>query len=398
MTGLINGARLQTGSVPIEEPTSAPEAPGDSAPRDITVLAPGQTAWFTVIIPTRDEAETVGPLLGRLAAGMNGALSEVLFVDDSSDGTPLAIEKAARESGLAVRLLHRPAGRRGGGLGGAVVDGLRHARGTWAVVMDADLQHPPELAPRLAAIGQSRQLDLVAGSRYIGAGNADGLGGGYRRTVSGFATVLTKAVFPRRLARISDPMSGFFAVRIAALDLDRLRPIGFKILLEIAVRQPRLRVAEVPFVFGDRVAGHSKASFQEGARFARQMIRLRVSVLKTQVKRSSVVTSRKERLRKVLTFGAVGASGLAVNTGVLWLLTQAHWGLHYLLLAILATEASTTWNFLLTETLVFRGPSPAASPAADSSSTWSTTPLCCCGCPCSPCSSASSACRCWWPT
>ncbi len=140
-----------------------------------------------------------------------------------------------------------------------MVAGLKHARGSWAVVMDGDLQHPPQLAAKLVQIGQSRSLDLVAGSRYTGAGASDGLAGGYRRAVSGLATRLTKAVFPRRLSRLSDPMSGFFAVRLAALDLDRLDPIGFKILLELMIRQPRLQVAEVPFVFGTRIAGESKA-------------------------------------------------------------------------------------------------------------------------------------------
>jgi dolichol-phosphate mannosyltransferase len=325
-------------------------------PRQLTALPPGQSPWFTVIIPTRNEVDSVGPLLERLRPAMADACGEVLFVDDSTDETPQAIKDAAHESGLAVRLLHRSVRHRRGGLGGAVLDGLRHARGTWAVVMDGDLQHPPELAPKLAAIGRSRQLDLVAASRYIGAGNADGLNGGYRKTVSNATTIATKAIFPRRLGRLSDPMSGFFAVRIAALNPERLRPIGFKILLEIAVRHPKLRTAEVPFTFGTRFAGESKASVREGARFARQIARLRFAVFRAQVRRSST-SSRSARLARFLSFGAVGASGLVVNTAALWLLTRgsAH---HYLLAAILATQVSTTWNFALTETLVFRGRKP----------------------------------------
>ena len=331
----------------------------DVVPRDLTVLAPGSAAWFTIVIPTRNEAENIGLLLERLGVAMAGVPGEVLFVDDSTDETTLAIEHAARLSGLAVRVLHRPPHRRTGGLSGAVVEGMRHARGTWAVVMDGDLQHPPELAPRLAAIGQARQLDLVAGSRYIGAGTADGLGGAYRRAVSSFATMGTKAVFPRRLARLSDPMSGFFAVRLAAIQPDRLRPIGFKILLEIMVRQPKMRIAEVPFAFGVRVAGHSKAGFREGLRFARQMARLRFDVFKKQVRQSSV-SSPAARFRRVLTFGLVGLTGLGVNTAVLWLLTNGASAHHYLIAAILATEASTTWNFLLTEKVVFPGAKPGS--------------------------------------
>jgi glycosyltransferase involved in cell wall biosynthesis len=118
-----------------------------------------------VIVPTRDEAANVRPLLARLASSIGDAVAEVLFVDDSSDGTADAIRTAGRQSGMAVRLIHRGVKARRGGLSAAVVLGLTHARGTWAVVMDGDLQHPPELVARMVAIGQARGLDLVVGSR-----------------------------------------------------------------------------------------------------------------------------------------------------------------------------------------------------------------------------------------
>ncbi|MDQ1743408.1 MAG: hypothetical protein QOE23_1747 [Pseudonocardiales bacterium] len=308
-------------------------------------------------MPTRNEEGSVRPLLSSLADSLDGIPAEVLFVDDSGDSTPEVIRQAAREFGLAVRLLHRPAGARAGGLGGAVVAGLKHARGSWAVVMDGDLQHPPQLASKLVQIGQSRHLDLVAGSRYTGAGASDGLAGGYRRAVSGLATRFTKAVFPRRLARLSDPMSGFFAVRLAALDLDRLDPIGFKILLELMNRQPRLQVAEVPFVFGTRIAGESKATVREGLRFLRHILRLRLLVLRNQVRRSST-TNGAGRFARLAAFGAVGASGVFVNTAALWALSEHVVHPHYLIAAVLATEVSTSWNFVLTERFVFRGPKP----------------------------------------
>jgi putative flippase GtrA len=326
-------------------------------PQDLTVLSPDAAAWFTIIVPTRNEEGSVRPLLSSLADSLNGIPAEVLFVDDSGDSTPEVIRLAARECGLAVRLLHRPAGNRLGGLGGAVVAGLKHARGSWAVVMDGDLQHPPELAAWLVQIGQSRQLDLVAGTRYTGSGGSDGLADGYRRAVSSLATRFTKAVFPRRLSRLSDPMSGFFAVRLAALDLDRLDPIGFKILLELMIRQPRLQVAEVPFVFGTRVAGQSKASLREGMRFVRHLVRLRLLVLRNQVRRSST-TDGAGRFARLLAFGAVGATGIGVNTAALWLFSEHVVNPHYLIAAVLATEVSTSWNFLLTEKFVFRGTKP----------------------------------------
>ncbi|MGN6090281.1 MAG: glycosyltransferase, partial [Actinomycetales bacterium] len=325
---------------------------------DITTLPPGTAAWFTVLIPTRNEESGVAALLHALAEAAGEIPLEVLFVDDSTDQTPEAIRRAARECGLAVRLLHRPLEHRSGGLAGAVVAGLRQARGSWAVVMDADLQHPPEVATRMVAIGQARRLDLVVGTRYVEGGEASGLAGGYRRVVSGLSTKLAKGLFPSRLARISDPMSGLFAVRLAALDLDRLNPLGFKVLLEIAVRQHPLRVAEVPFTFGTRLADTSKASAQEGVRYLRHLARLRLGVLKDQVKRSSTVDPV-QRMLRLLAFGLVGASGLAVNEAALWLFSQ-QWNHHYLVGAILATEVSTAWNFSLTEAMVFRGTKPGS--------------------------------------
>jgi dolichol-phosphate mannosyltransferase len=312
---------------------------------------------LTIVVPTRNEAENIGPLLHRLTEVAGTRRIEVLFVDDSEDNTPEEVHERSLRASIPIRLLHREPDERHGGLGGAVVAGMRAARGDWIVVMDGDLQHPPELAVCLADVGRSRDLDLVVASRYVGDGDAGGLGGAGRHTISGAATVAAKVVFPRRLAMASDPMSGLFAVRRAAIDLDALEPIGFKILMEIMVRYPRLRLAEVPFSMAPRHAGESKASLAEGARFARHLLRLRSAVLKKQVKRSAAAGSPGWFLRMIL-FGLVGLSGLLVNTAVLMLLGTEFPRLHYLVAATLATEASTTWLFVLTERLVFRGAKP----------------------------------------
>ncbi len=361
MTIIVDGARSeQLDGVSNRSALAGSGVQSQSPVEDLTALAPDIAAWMTVVIPTRNEQDSIAPLLERIATTLGSVPAEILFVDDSTDETPEAIRACARTSGLAVRLLHRDPGENIGGLGGAVVAGLKHARGPWAVVMDADLQHPPELITKMVAIGQSRDVDLVAGTRYVDGGESQGLEGGYRRAVSSLATRSVKALFPRRLALLSDPMSGFFAIRLGALDLETLRPVGFKILLEIVIRQNRLRVAQVPFVFGERVAGESKASVREGARFLRHVSRLRLKVLRGQLAKSSTTSTRVRVLRLIL-FGLVGLTGLAVNEAVLWLMLNNS-AQHYLLGAIVATEASTLWNFALTETLVFRGPKPGSRP------------------------------------
>jgi dolichol-phosphate mannosyltransferase len=232
---------------------------------------------LTVVVPTRNEAGNIDLLIDRLGAALAGWAAELLVVDDSDDDTPRRVlrrAEAGRTEGLALRVLHRAPGARAGGLGTAVVLGLAEARGRWVVVMDGDLQHPPELVPELVAAGRRTNADIVVASRHVTGGDAGGLDGAARAAVSGAATRLAQAAFPRRLGGISDPMSGFFAVRPAALELDQLRPDGFKILLEILVRTPRLRTHEVGFAFAPRHAGDSKASAKEGLRFARHVVRL----------------------------------------------------------------------------------------------------------------------------
>lgn len=254
---------------------------------------------------------------------------------------------------MRVGVLHRPAGERAGGLGGAVLAGLGSVSTAWVVVMDGDLQHPPELAARLATIGEDRAVDLVVASRNIGAGDSAGLSGRVRHTVSGSATLLGRVLFPRRLGRCTDPLSGFFALRRSAVDLTTLRPDGFKILVEILVRNPWLRLAEVPVRLGQRHAGESKASVGVGLRFGRRLAQLRLGLLIGRLAGSFAADPR-GWLTRVIGFGAVGLTGLVVNTVVLWLLHHEALQLPYLLAAALATQVSTAWLFVLTDGIVFR--------------------------------------------
>ena len=231
----------------------------------------------SVIIPTRDEAECIEPLVERLTHSLHGITSEIIFADDSSDDTPSIIAEIADTSKVPVVLVHRPVGERVGGLGGAVVAGLSVASGEVAVVMDGDLQHPPECIPEMLEALSTQGVDLVVGSRYSDGGHADGLSNRTRRTVSKGVTDITRLVFPRRLRVISDPMSGFFTLKTAAIDVEQLRPIGYKILLEIVLRTRGLRVGQVGFEFAPRFGGESKANLREGMKFFVHIIRLRTA-------------------------------------------------------------------------------------------------------------------------
>jgi dolichol-phosphate mannosyltransferase len=286
----------------------------------------------SVVLPTREEAGNVAAIAARLEQVLPGMPLEIIFVDDSDDDTPDAIRSI--RSSRPVRLHHRPADKRWGGLGGAVVEGIQIARGEWVCVMDADLQHPPETLEDMLAQAEATAAQVVVASRFCPGGGV-GPFKAARKAMSRVSSRTALTLFPG-LRHVTDPMSGFFLVRRDALDLDRLHPHGFKILLEILVRTPGLRVTEVPFEFGARHAGKTKASIREVFRFGKQLGHLGVGRFVARFGR----------------FGVVGATGLLVNT-VLMALLAGPLGVGYIAAAILATQGSTLWNFALTETWVF---------------------------------------------
>ncbi len=112
---------------------------------------------ITIIVPTRNEAENIAPLLERLRKATQDLRVEILFVDDSTDDTPRRITNLAAKLPLEIQLIARPPEKRNG-LSGAVVEGLRAARGDWVCVMDADLQHPPETIPSCGSRHKERVL------------------------------------------------------------------------------------------------------------------------------------------------------------------------------------------------------------------------------------------------
>ncbi len=319
-----NRAILMTDNRVIDPLFDVPAADGG-------VIEPGAVTELTVVVPTYNEGPNVGVLVERLAAALHGRNAEILFVDDSVDDTPEQITRVAAGARLPVRMIHREGVERVGGLAGAVTAGIRASHSDFVVVMDGDLQHPPEMVPDLLAAAWD--VDLSVASRYGGDGDASGLSSSYRRWVSSGSTLLAQACFPRRVGRVcSDPMTGFFCFRRSAVDLSRLRPRGFKILLEILARH-ELRVRELPFTFAERLAGDSKASWRNGVQFCYQLASLRMG--------------------RMSRFAAVGALGTLVNLAVMAALVHVKMA-HYVAAAMVAAEVSILFNFLLQERFVFR--------------------------------------------
>lgn len=290
---------------------------------------------LSMIIPTRNEAGNIVPLLERISRATRGISLELVFVDDSTDDTAEVIKGIQDRFSFPIVLIKRPPEQRKSGLGGAVVEGFKVAQSPWVCVMDADLQHPPEFIPKILKHAQQTHSDVVCGSRLAQGGDATSLG--LKRTIiSQVFAMTTRATFPQRLKNITDPLTGFFILRRSAVNPNDLHPDGFKILLEILVSHPTLVVSEIPIHFGHRNAGESKASVQETIRYLRGLFRLRLAGNENFIR-----------------FLGVGFSGLIVNSLALAVFTEFA-AIHYLLSAILATQVSTLWNFGLTESWVFK--------------------------------------------
>lgn len=222
---------------------------------------------LSVVIPTRNEADNAPELVSQLSKVLESIESEVIFVDDSDDGTPAVIEEAAAARGLLVMVIHRDGDGRRGGLSTAVVEGIKAASGGCVLIMDADLQHPTDMIPLLWAKAQEGDADVVIASRNVAGGSDAGLGSRSRQVISWGARWMVKVLFFRTLRRVTDPLSGYFIARRDVLIDASLRPMGFKILLDVLVRADHSCVQELPLRFAPRAGGTSKATLGQGRQF-----------------------------------------------------------------------------------------------------------------------------------
>ena len=223
-----------------------------------------------LIIPTLNEEANIGPLLDRVRLNLNGLKIDyelIVVDDDSTDGTGAVVRKYAKAD-PRIHLLVRVGAR---GLAGAVLCGWDQTDANLLGVIDADLQHPPELLPALlAAILKGK--DMVIASRYS-AGNGTVGWNPLRQAVSRLGTWITVPLQKSGI-RVRDPLSGFFLLRRTCITGVHLQPQGFKLLLEILVRGNIRAVTEVPYHFGQRYAGKSKANFRVGLDYLQLLGRL----------------------------------------------------------------------------------------------------------------------------
>ncbi len=297
---------------------------------------------ISVVIPTYNEAAVIEETLRRAAASLRcpGQGFELIVVDDSSaDGTADLAESLSKE--LPVRVLRRP-GRLG--LATAVLDGWSVARGDVLGVMDADLQHPPEVLSSLAEAMRQPDVDIAVASRYL-AGGGTAHWSWLRRLMTKGATHLAACVLPLTLADVSDPMSGMFFVRASAVSGVRLNPLGYKILLEVLAKAKSPAYVEVPYVFEQRGRGSSKLGARQYLEFLLHLARLAGST---------------GQLAAWVRYGLVGLGGAAIDLGGVYLLVER--GGWPLILALpVAIQVALISNFIWNEIFTFRAQRPLAA-------------------------------------
>ncbi len=320
-------------------PSGALEVP--STPDPLLMTRP---VYFSLVVPTYNEGKNIRQIVEILSRLLDRALPndyELIVVDDDSPDRTWELAQKLMSSHPHLRVMRRQTER---GLSTAVIRGWQASTGQVLGVIDGDLQHPPEvLIQLLETIEQG--ADLAVGSRHIeGGGTSDW--GFVRRMLSRGAQLLGLIILPQVIGRVSDPMSGYFMVRRAAIADCLMNPLGYKILIEILGRGNIREVAEVGYVFQERQEGESKVTWRQYVEYLMHLAKLRSR-------------GRIERLRerfpiaRFLRFGLVGFSGVFVDLAVFYLL-RTQLGLPIARSTILSAEVAVINNFLWNDLWTFR--------------------------------------------
>jgi dolichol-phosphate mannosyltransferase len=276
---------------------------------------------ISIILPTFNEADNIRLIIPRLSRVLNdeGIKSEIIVVDDNSpDGTAGIVLELAERYPVKVHIRKKDKG-----LSKAVVKGFELAAGDICVVMDADLSHPVEQVPAMIQPILDDECDATVGSRCVA-------GGGYesfpihRKITSKVAGIMAKGV-----TSLSDPTSGFMAIKKRLIDGVALDPLGWKIVLEVIVKTDP-RIIEIPIIFTDRKQGHSKLDYHVQIDYIRHLWRL--------------YCYRYPTLFQFVKFCLVGVSGLFVDTAVLVSFVD-FFSFDPRVAAIFAFFAAVCWNY-----------------------------------------------------
>jgi dolichol-phosphate mannosyltransferase len=227
-----------------------------------------------VAVCTYNEISNLPELVDRIFAALPHA--QLLVIDDNSpDGTgKWAVSRATEDQRLKVIVREHDRG-----LGGAIKRAFQFAvnqQFDFLLNLDGDLSHEPEVLPSLLAVAQNDPaVDVVVGSRYCPGGSVVGWPL-RRKLMSRLVNRFAVGVLRLPVSDCSGSLRCYRVSTLGAIDPGSLQSGGYAILEEVLMRLRAVeaKMVEVPIVFHDRISGHSKLTFGETWRSAKQLIRL----------------------------------------------------------------------------------------------------------------------------
>lgn len=291
---------------------------------------------LSLILPTYNESQNIQkiiPIITQLLDEILLDAYEIIVVDDNSPDQTWKLGLEMIPDYPQLRVMRRVDEK---GLSTAVIRGWQAAEGDILGVIDADLQHPPEVILKLFQ-EMERGADLAVASRHIEGGGVSEWSI-VRRFLSRGAQMLGLIILPEVIGRLTDPMSGFFMVCRHAIAGKRLSPIGYKILLEVVACGQIRWIAETGYVFREREEGASKVTWKQYLEYIQHLLRLRLSLS-----------------LRFIQFCLVGLSGVFVDMIILYLLSDPS-TLHLPLTRskIIAAELAIVNNFIWNDSWTFR--------------------------------------------
>jgi len=280
------------------------------------IEAKRSAARIAVVIPTLNECEAVGKVLGGVKSIMDGYEYRMLVVDGHSvDGT----DEIARDMGADVIY------QRGRGYGDALKTGFFYARkrldAKVIVMMDADLTYDPKHIPELVAPILKDEADMVVGNRF--AGMQKGAMPFVNRVGNSMLSLVAKLALG---LNVYDTQSGMRAFTSKLLEKMNLVAVGMPLAMEILAeaRSVDARIREVPISYSPRVGETKLNPIKDGGRILGITVRLMFDV------------------RPILFFGSIGTV-----LGVVGLL------LHYITLPIELVNVLFPFLFMIGGMLLF---------------------------------------------
>ncbi|XP_058796850.1 dolichol-phosphate mannosyltransferase subunit 1 [Phymastichus coffea] len=233
---------------------------------------------YSILLPTYNEIENL-PIITWLIIKYMSELEipyEIIIIDDGSPDGTLDMAKKLQNLYSKDTIVLRPREKKLG-LGTAYMHGIKHAKGDFILIMDADLSHHPKFISQMIKEQEEKNLDIVTGTRYNGNGGVYGWDF-KRKLISRGANFITQVLLR---PGVSDLTGSFRLYKKEVLEklIQSCVSKGYVFQMEIIVRakQYGYTIGEVPISFVDRVYGESKLGRSEIIQFIKGLLYLFVT-------------------------------------------------------------------------------------------------------------------------